>query len=98
MIFEIRSLTVKSKVFLWPVLALAVTLTAQAQQGKFAVINIQGAIISTKDGQKAAAELNAKTAPKKRELEQKQNEINASAGPAQQGLEYAERHRQERSL
>jgi outer membrane protein len=68
---------VKSKVFLWPVLALAVTLTAQAQQGKFAVINIQGAIISTKDGQKAAAELNAKTAPKKKELEQKQNDINA---------------------
>jgi outer membrane protein len=77
MIFEIRSLTVKSKVFLWPVLALAMTLTAQAQQGKFAVINIQGAIISTKDGQKAAAELQSKTAPKKKELEQKQNEINA---------------------
>src|ERR1700685_2850014 len=75
MIFDNRSRTVKSKLFLWPVLALAVTLTAQAQQGKFAVINIQGAIISTKDGQKAAAELNAKTAPKKKELEQKQNEI-----------------------
>src|SRR5271170_4540110 len=74
---EIRSLIVNSKLFLWPVLALAVTLTAQAQQGKFAVINIQGAIISTKDGQKAAAELNAKTAPKKKELEQKQNEVNA---------------------
>jgi outer membrane protein len=74
MIFDIRSFTVK-KVFLWPVLALALTLTAQAQQGKIAVINIQGAIISTKDGQKAAAELNAKTAPKKRELEQKQNDI-----------------------
>jgi outer membrane protein len=67
---------VKSKVCLWPVLALAVTLTAHAQQGKFAVINIQGAIISTKDGQKAAAELQQKTAPKKKELEQKQNEIN----------------------
>jgi outer membrane protein len=67
---------VKSKVCLWPVLALAVTLTAQAQQGKFAVINIQGAIINTKDGQKAAAELQQKTAPKKKELEQKQNEIN----------------------
>ncbi len=66
----------KSKVFFWPVLALALTLTAQAQQGKVAVINIQGAIISTKDGQKAAAELNAKTAPKKKELEQKQNDIN----------------------
>src|ERR1700723_2775277 len=77
MTFEIRSLTVKSKVFVWPVLALALTLTAQAQQGKFAVINIQGAIISTKDGQKAAAELNSKTAPKKKELEQKQNEINS---------------------
>src|SRR5579863_1406435 len=77
MTFEIRSLTVKNKVFVWPVLALALTWTAQAQQGKFAVINIQGAIISTKDGQKAAAELNAKTAPKKKELEQKQNEINA---------------------
>lgn len=67
----------KSKVFLWPVLALAMGATAQAQQGKFAVINIQGAIISTKDGQKAAAELNAKTAPKKKELEQKQSDINA---------------------
>jgi outer membrane protein len=67
---------VKSKVFLWPVLALAVTLTASAQQGKFAVINIQGALMGTKDGQKAAAELQSKTAPKKKELEQKQNEIN----------------------
>jgi outer membrane protein len=67
---------VKSKAFFWPVLALALTLTAQAQQGKVAVINIQGAIVSTKDGQKAAAELNSKTAPKKKELEQKQNDIN----------------------
>jgi outer membrane protein len=76
MIFESRSFIVK-KLFVWPVLALAVTFTAQAQQGKFAIINIQGAIISTKDGQKAAAELNAKTQPKKKELEQKQNDINA---------------------
>jgi len=68
---------VKSKVFVWPVLALALAWTAQAQQGKFAIINVQRAIISTKDGQKAAAELNAKTAPKKRELEQKQNDINS---------------------
>jgi outer membrane protein len=76
MIFESRSITVKSKVLLWPVAALALTLTAQAQQGKVAIINIQGAIISTKDGQKAASELNAKTQPKKKELEGKQNEIN----------------------
>jgi outer membrane protein len=67
---------VKSKLLLWPVFALAVTLTAQAQQ-KVAIINIQGAIIGTKDGQKAAAELNSKTAPKKKELEQKQGEISS---------------------
>ncbi len=67
----------KSNVFLWPVAILALVSTAQAQQGKFAVINIQGAIISTKDGQKAAAELQQKTAPKKKELEQKQGEINS---------------------
>ena len=66
----------KSKVFLWPVLALAATLTVQAQS-KVAAINIQAAIIGTKDGQKAAAELNAKMQPKKRELEQRQNDINA---------------------
>jgi outer membrane protein len=76
MIFELRSFIVKSKVFLWPVLALAATLTVQAQN-KVAAINIQAAIIGTKDGQKAAAELNAKMQPKKRELEQKQNDINA---------------------
>lgn len=76
MIFETRIRIVKSQLFLGPVLALAIAATAGAQQGKFAVINIQGAIVSTKDGQKAAAELNAKTAPKKKELEQKQNDIN----------------------
>ena len=76
MIFELRSMIVKSKVFLWPVLALAATLTVQAQN-KVAAINIQAAIIGTKDGQKAAAELNAKMQPKKKELEQRQNDINA---------------------
>src|SRR5580704_6667303 len=74
MIFK-RSFTVKSKVFLWPALALAATLTVQAQS-KVAAINIQAAIIGTKDGQKAAAELQSKMQPKKRELEGKQNEIN----------------------
>lgn len=77
MTFDIRSFIVNSRVFLWPAIALACLATASAQQGKFAVINIQGAIISTKDGQKAAAELQAQTAPKKRELEQKQNDINS---------------------
>jgi outer membrane protein len=57
---------------------LAAGFLAQAQTaGKIAVINIQGAIVSTKDGQKAASELDAKTQPKKKDLEQKQNEINS---------------------
>jgi len=55
---------------------LAATLTVQAQS-KVAAINIQVAIVNTKDGQKAAAELQAKMQPKKRELEQRQNDINA---------------------
>jgi outer membrane protein len=68
---------VKSTLYAAPILFLAATFVAQAQTaGKVAVINIQGAIISTKDGQKAASELDAKTQPKKKELEQKQNEIN----------------------
>lgn len=76
MISKVRSFTVKSKFLVCPALVLAAALGAQAQM-KIAVINIQGAIVSTKDGQKAAAELNAKTAPKKKELDQKQGDINA---------------------
>jgi outer membrane protein len=70
---------VKMKVFVTPALALAITLGAyaQSQPGKIAVIYLQGAIINTKDGQKAAAELDAKAAPKKKEIDQKQSDIAA---------------------
>ncbi len=70
----------KSTFLVAPALVLAVTLGAQAQNqpGKIAVIAIQqGAIVNTKDGQKAASELDAKAAPKKKELDQKQNDINS---------------------
>jgi len=76
---------VKSKVFMWPVLALVLTLAAQAQNQKIAVINVQAAIAGTKDGQKAAAELEAKAGPKKKELDQKQNDINALKDQLQKG-------------
>lgn len=68
----------KSKLFVLPPLVVAATLAVQAQNppSKIAVIAIQQAIVATKDGQKAAAELNAKADPKKKELEQKQNDIN----------------------
>ncbi len=44
-------------------------------QTKVGIVHIQNAIISTKDGQKAAAELQAKFDPKRKELESKQGEI-----------------------
>lgn len=60
---------------LLPVLALS-ALTAFAQTPtKVGVINIQAALVNTKDGQKAAQELEAKRAPKTKELERKQGEI-----------------------
>jgi outer membrane protein len=49
--------------------------TAAAVQTKVGIIHIQNAIISTKDGQKAAGELQTKFAPKKAELEKKQSLI-----------------------
>ena len=69
------------------VLALAGSVLAHAQgaTGKVGVINIQSAIIATKDGQKAAQELDAKAAPKRKTLESKQNEINALKDQLQKG-------------
>jgi outer membrane protein len=53
--------------------------TAQtATPTKVGIINIQAAIIGTKDGQAAAQALEQKSAPKKRELEKLQAEINGS--------------------
>lgn len=59
--------------------ALAVSAQGPAQQAaptKVGIINIQQAILSTRDGQKAANELQQRYEPKRKELEQKQNEIN----------------------
>jgi outer membrane protein len=60
-----------------PSLLVAASLGVQAQNppNKIAVIAIQQAIVATKDGQKAADELSSKAGPKKKELEQKQNDI-----------------------
>ena len=61
-------------------MVLGVASMAFAQGGsasaKVGVINIQAALIGTRDGQKAAQELDAKRAPKQKELEGKQNSIN----------------------
>jgi outer membrane protein len=55
----------------------AITWAAHAQQmpAKIGVINIQGAIVGTKDGQKASEELDKKVAPRRKEFESRQSEI-----------------------
>ena len=56
-----------------------------AQPNKVGIIHIQNAIISTQDGQKAAAELQARFEPRSKELEKKNNEINALREQLQKG-------------
>ncbi|MCS6951276.1 MAG: OmpH family outer membrane protein [Bryobacterales bacterium] len=66
-------------------MSLVVATVAMGAQGpgsqtvptKVGIINIQQAILSTRDGQKAANDLQQRYEPKRKELEQKQNEINA---------------------
>ena len=49
--------------------------TYAQQPTKVGVISIQGAIVGTKDGQKASQELDAKFVPKKKEFDTRQSEI-----------------------
>ena len=56
----------------WGFAALA---NAQAIPTKVAIIHVQNAILSTKDGRKAADELQTSFAPRKAELDKKQQEI-----------------------
>ncbi|HWQ55622.1 MAG TPA: OmpH family outer membrane protein [Bryobacteraceae bacterium] len=67
----------KNSIFVVPVLALTAALFAQAQPApsKVGIIQIQRAILDTKDGQKAVAELKARFDPKRVELEKKQAAI-----------------------
>jgi outer membrane protein len=70
----------KKNLFVLPALLLAVTVLVHAQGAapvKIGIIHVQAAILGTKDGQKAAADLNAKIAPRKSELEKKKAAIDA---------------------
>jgi outer membrane protein len=71
-----------------PALLLGVSLGAYAQSGattKVGIIHIQNAIISTRDGQKAAKELQDKFAPTRSRLEKKQAEIESDRAKLSQG-------------
>jgi outer membrane protein len=70
----------KKNLFVLSALLLAPAILVHAQAAapvKIGIIHVQAAILGTKDGQKAAADLNAKIAPKKGELEKKQAAIEA---------------------
>ena len=61
-----------------PALAVGIAALAPLQaQTKVGIIHVQNAILSTKDGQKAASDLQARFAPKKAELDKKQQAIAA---------------------
>jgi len=69
-----------------PVLVLAAASGVYAQTPqKIGIINMRGAISMTKDGQKAAADLNTKFAPTRTRLEKKQAEIEADRARLNQG-------------
>ena len=65
-----------NKKFVIPALVLTAAFVAQAQAPtKVGVIQVQEAILSTKEGQKAATELQDKFKGRRAELEKKQNDI-----------------------
>jgi outer membrane protein len=66
---------VKTASLVWPIVGLALALPALAQNPKVGVINLQSAIVSTKDGQKAANEIQARFNPKKADLDKRQSDI-----------------------
>lgn len=76
----------KKSLYTAPLLALGFACLTYAQSPtKIGIIHIQNAIVSTKDGQKAAGELQARFDPKRKELEQKQNEIASLRDQVQKG-------------
>jgi len=72
---------VKKASLLFVILGTVSSLRGQAQNAaaptRVGIIHIQNAIMATRDGQKAAGDLNAKIEPKRKELESRQNAIAA---------------------
>ncbi|MDX2151021.1 MAG: OmpH family outer membrane protein [Bryobacteraceae bacterium] len=70
-----------------PAIVLSATVVASAQTApsKVGIINIQAAIVSTADGKKAAAELETRFGPKRKEMEAKQADIRTKQDQLQKG-------------
>ena len=70
----------KKNLVAFSALVLGVAALAQAQgqvPTKIAIIHVQNAILSTKDGQRAAADLQSTFSPRQQELEKKRTELSA---------------------
>jgi outer membrane protein len=70
--------------WLLPLLAVGIA-SAQTAPTKVGIINIQGALVATKDGQKAAQELEARFAPKRKDIEKRQQNIQTLQAQLQKG-------------
>ena len=79
----------KKNLLVVPALLLGIAAVARAQGAaapvKIGIIHVQAAILQTKDGQKAAADLKTKFAPKQAELEKKQAAIEGLREQMQKG-------------
>src|SRR5690242_18060679 len=75
----LRSLTLKMKLISVPAMALGISVLAHAQAAavptKVGIIHIQNAILATKDGQKAASDLQQKFAPTKSQIDKMQSDV-----------------------
>lgn len=77
----------KHRILALPCAALfwAASLAAAQTPTKVGVIQIQTALVSTKDGQKAVQELESRMAPKQREMERKRTELQELQDKLQKG-------------
>lgn len=78
----------KKQTYMLPLLLLAVSVIAGAQTpapNKVGVIQIQSALVSTRDGQKAVADLETRLGPKKAELDKKQSDLRELQDKLQRG-------------
>jgi outer membrane protein len=80
------TLMVKNNALVAGAALLCLALGASAQtSNKVGVISVQGAIVGTRDGQKASQELDAKFAPRKKDFDSRQSELASLQDQANKG-------------
>jgi outer membrane protein len=67
----------KSRIAILPLLAVMLGINALAQAPKIAIIDMQGALLTTQEGKKAAEDLKAKFGPTEQELNKRQQDLQA---------------------